>query len=601
MIDENMKEKLLRAVSDKESMEKCLMEENEWQVLYHLSDIRKNLLEWYEFNPQASLLEVGAECGALTGLFCRKTARVVALEVSEEDAAVNRARNGSYPNLTIRTGAFDSMEIEEKFDYVTLIGVLATAGNNSNSKDPYMDLLKKAKACLKPGGRLILAIENKYGLKYFAGAAEDHTGRCFDGLENYVAAGNVRTFSHKMLDRMLTEAGFVRNQFYYPTPDDKLPSEIYSDRCLPSFGSIRYPSIAYDRNRYELIDERLAFDSICQDDMFGEFANAFLVISDSEPPVSAEQTVIYAKYNRQRAPEYQLATKIVAGKDGSRWVEKEALRQEAEQHIKLLAENRKKLTASHKPGMPIPVEIRYSADQKAVFPFVEGTSLAKEVNVHLGRREEFLSALHRAADSIYAAYLHSPEDMVDFQFTKEFETVFGIHADEQTTQILKGAKSLRVSNIDSILSNFIRLPDGRVICLDYEWVFTFPIPVEYLLYRTIYYYFSENIHYIKMAEQELWAEFHLSADRIVLFRQMDDHFQQMVHGKDRRYMYTSNYAKKSINIGKNMQIGESWFLSIADDIHDLNSHLGGERRDLVECQVKVHRKSAFLDRCEKRW
>lgn len=604
MIDERMKEKLCHAVQDGAYIEKCLLEENSWQVLYQLSDIRENLLEWYDFREQASLLEIGAECGALTGLFCRKVRRVVAVEESERDCAVNLERNRQQDNLTVLTGNIYDLEIKEKFDYVTLIGGLACAGQYGKGEDPYVDLLKKAKEFLKPEGKLLLAIENKYGMKYFAGATEDHTGRCFDGLENYVAADNVRTFSHKTLDKMLREAGFSCNQFYYPMPDYKLPAEIYSDQCLPSFGSIRYPSVAYDRDRYELIDERLAFDSVCQDEMFGEFANSFLVISSAEQPAAPERTTVYAKYNRQRALEYQISTKIIVNKDGSRQVEKEALRPEAKRHVEKLIENRKKLTdGSGWPragkDIPMPVEIFSIGEGRVRFPFVAGTSLAKEVNACLGRKEAFLSALHRAVDSIYGTYSEISQNLAEFKATEEFESVFGISREEQDTGSLKNMKALRVSNIDSILSNFIRMPDGRLICLDYEWVFDFPIPAEYLIYRTVYYYYSENIHYIKIGASELWETFGLSEEKVALFRRMDDNFQQYVHGKGRKYIYTSNYGKKSINIGKDIQIGESWFLSIADDIHYLNSHLGG-RRDLIRCHVKVHRKNELVDKCERK-
>lgn len=598
MIDADVEKKLCQAVQKDEYIEKFLMEENSWPVLYHLSNIRENILEWYDFDPRASLLEIGAECGALTGLFCRKVGHVVAVESSERDSAVNLARNKKYDNLTVMVGDFCDIEIEEKFDYVTLIGILGYAGCDRNSADPYMDMLKKAKECLKPGGKLFLAIENRYGVKYFAGATEDHTGRCFDGLENYAGAEHVRTFSHKTLDKMLLEAGFFRNEFYYPMPDYKLPSEIYSDRCLPSLGSLRYPCVAYDRDRYELLDERLVFDSICQDGMFGDFANAFLVISDCGH--DTQKTVTYAKYNRQRAPEFQIGTKIMVDADGSRCVEKKALRPEAERHIERLSENRKKLADVVGTGLPVPAEIICNENGRAVFPYIEGVSLAKEVNAYLGGREEFLSAMHRAVDSIYGMVLNSTESLVDFEVTGEFESLFGTFEDIQDTETLKGLKSLRVSNIDSILSNFVRLADGSLVCLDYEWVFDFPIPVEYLMYRTIFYYYSENIHYIRISEPELWADFGLTDKKINLFRQMDDHFQQYVHGKDRKYIYTSNYAKKTLTIGKNMQNGESWFLSIAEDIHELNKNLGGYRRDLVECHVKMHRKSVFWDKCKRK-
>ena len=49
------------------------------------------------------------------------------------------------------------------------------------SEDPFVDYLKRIRTHLAPGGRLVIAIENRIGLKYWAGATEDHTGIYFEG------------------------------------------------------------------------------------------------------------------------------------------------------------------------------------------------------------------------------------------------------------------------------------------------------------------------------------------------------------------------------------------------------------------------------------
>lgn len=54
-------------------------------------------------------------------------------------------------------------------------------GSYTNSENPYKDFLKKIKQLLKPNGKLLIAIENQYGLKYWCGAREDHTGIPFEG------------------------------------------------------------------------------------------------------------------------------------------------------------------------------------------------------------------------------------------------------------------------------------------------------------------------------------------------------------------------------------------------------------------------------------
>jgi hypothetical protein len=141
-------------------------------------------------------------------------------------------------------------------------------------------MLRRVKQFLKPGGKLIVAIENKYGLKYWAGAREDHTGRNFDGIEGYHDVEKVRTFSRNMLEKLLKEAGFGNNQFYYPLPDYKLPLEVYSGDYLPGKGALREMSPSYDQNRMAYFNEVAAFDSICEDGLFEQFANSFLVISE---------------------------------------------------------------------------------------------------------------------------------------------------------------------------------------------------------------------------------------------------------------------------------------------------------------------------------
>ena len=132
--DGDVEDELLAAVQDKENIEKCLIEGNSWPHLYHLSNIRENILEWYDFNPKGSLLEIGAGCGAVTGLFCSKVERVVAIDLSKRRSTVNATRNEDYDNLTIMLGNFEDIKIEEKFDYV--INFAAESHVDNSIKNP---------------------------------------------------------------------------------------------------------------------------------------------------------------------------------------------------------------------------------------------------------------------------------------------------------------------------------------------------------------------------------------------------------------------------------------------------------------------------------
>ena len=252
-----------------------------WPTRYHLSPIRENLLNWYDFNPQASLLEIGAGCGALTGLFCKKLKKVTAIELSERRADIIRHRNKDKKNLTINVGNLNDMESEEKFDYITLIGVLEYAGRFTHTKNPFIDFLKNVRKSLKDDGTLIIAIENKFGLKYWAGVREDHTGKFFDSIENYNDQKEIQTFGNEELKTLLSNSGYGKIDFYYPMPDYKLPIEIFSDEYLPTEDhNIRlgmFPVQDFSNSREFLLNEKLVMDNIIKNKQFSFFANSFLI------------------------------------------------------------------------------------------------------------------------------------------------------------------------------------------------------------------------------------------------------------------------------------------------------------------------------------
>lgn len=199
------------------------------------------------------------------------------MDLSLKRSTINATRNREYDNLEILIGNFQDIEITEKFDYVTLIGVLEYSIYYINSPDPFADMLRKARSYLKPGGKLIIAIENKYGIKYWAGATEDHTGKPFDGITGYDGVERVRTFSRDRLETLMKEAGCTDIQFYYPLPDYKLPLEVYSENWLPKHYPVSGNTPNYDRDRMDLFNEEKAMNELIAEGKFTQFANSFLV------------------------------------------------------------------------------------------------------------------------------------------------------------------------------------------------------------------------------------------------------------------------------------------------------------------------------------
>ena len=66
--------------------------------------------------------------------------------------------------------------------------------------------------------------------------------------------------------------------FYYPLPDHKLPTAIYSDGYLPVKGELPSLSAEYERSRYQLFSEEAVIDALGAVGVFHPFANSYLVI-----------------------------------------------------------------------------------------------------------------------------------------------------------------------------------------------------------------------------------------------------------------------------------------------------------------------------------
>ncbi|NLB54989.1 MAG: methyltransferase domain-containing protein [Lentisphaerae bacterium] len=277
--DGAIEDELLDIVKSGSDYHKILKKDSRWPILYHLSPERRNLLEWFLFKKTGSLLEIGAGCGALTQLFTERVASVTSVELSKKRAEIIAARNRLAENLEIVVGNFCDMQFEVKFDYATLIGVLEYANVFMNSQSPCDNLLLKTRESLKSGGTLIVAIENKFGIKYFAGAPDDHTRRVFEGIEGYPIRNGPETFSKDELSDLLIKNGFSDIEFYYPHPDYKLPREVFNDRMLPGTNHNLLESDNFTGPRVRLFDERRALLNIARSGKFDYFANSFLVFA----------------------------------------------------------------------------------------------------------------------------------------------------------------------------------------------------------------------------------------------------------------------------------------------------------------------------------
>jgi len=408
--------------------------------------------------------------------------------------------------------------------------VLEYAGKFTDSTNPYKDFLKQIKQYLKHDGVLIIAIENKFGLKYWAGAREDHSGRFFDGIENYLTTHGMKTFGKNELKKLLGSAGFNEAGFYYSMPDYKIPTSIYSDEIPPLLGQINGFSPNYDTDRYQLFNEQIAYDNIILNDQFDFFANSFLVFCGN-----VNKSKIYSKFNRERLPEFQTETSIIL-RDNKRYAIKKALTSQAVEHVKHIHSNYLLLKSSYK-SIKLPNSI--IVDDIVEFDYIEGHKFDEILLDAILRKDksEVILLIDKFIDIVKKSL---PIKIGDYKSDDKFFSVFSQHVE------LKHIEYFEIANIDLVFSNLIINNDNQFTVIDYEWVFDFEIPVNYIIFRSIWDFALKYKVYLTdfMTKEELLNSCNISSVETVLYKKLEKNFHNYVFGENLDFGIKKDYLKK---------------------------------------------------------
>ena len=92
-----------------------------------------------------------------------------------------------------------------------------------------------------------------------------------------MSKSKVRTFSRSELEKLLEDSGYGFWNFYYPFPDYKFPTQIFSDLNLPKTEDLIGSAESYDADRILFFDETAVYNEILKAGQFPFFANSFFV------------------------------------------------------------------------------------------------------------------------------------------------------------------------------------------------------------------------------------------------------------------------------------------------------------------------------------
>jgi Methyltransferase domain len=292
-----------------------------WVRRYHLARERGNIVRPLALHG-SRVLEIGAGCGGVTRRIGEMAAVVDALEPTPARAAAARLRTRDLPAVEVFVGDVHAVPREPAYDAVILIGVLEYVGGGDEGEER-VAFLREAAARLLPGGALVCAIENRLGVKYLAGAPEDHANLPFEGLEDYPHSGPYRTFARRELQELFARAGLT-SRVLHAFPDYKLPRLVFADSLLATDAAPlawrvpRFPSYDSPLPRARLASEYELWRGAVRAGLGDQLANSFLVLAGQNrdaPSLWAEdQHAVF--YTAGRRARFATETRVLDDRGG---------------------------------------------------------------------------------------------------------------------------------------------------------------------------------------------------------------------------------------------------------------------------------------------
>ncbi len=224
-----------------------------------IREIQKGLLQWYSFKANSLIFYVGEKNEPLAEMLAEKGTKLV------------------YGSCRLAKHERWRRQHRKCFDYIVCIEKL-------EMDDAPLSVLEGFCQTVKDGGKLLLGMNNRLGLRFFSGDRDPYTDRCFDGVEGYkrVYARKEDIFRGRCyhmaeMKAMLKQSGWIQNRFYSVFPELKNPSLLYAEDMIPNEDLTNRLIPSYYHPQTVFLDERMLYSDLVGNGMFHQMANGYLI------------------------------------------------------------------------------------------------------------------------------------------------------------------------------------------------------------------------------------------------------------------------------------------------------------------------------------
>lgn len=494
------------------------------------SEMRANIIKWYPFDKNKKILEIGANYGEITSELSKKCKEVTVVEFSKNKINCIVKRLANLDNLKcILCTNLKETKIEEKYDYITLIGISEYA--EKIGFENLEDMLRWAQNHLTEDGKIILAIDNKFGVKFLAGSTRNKNEEKFANYREHIRT-DYQLYGKDELIKILKNMEGITYKFYYPVPNYKLTHLIYTDNYLPQ--NINYN--IYYGDYEEILFEELSFmKEAIKNDKFDFFTNSYFI----EISKNKVCDMHFVNYSNMRKEEYKIITQITPNK-----VIKEAYKTEGINHIQQIKNNIEKLKELDF------ITCEETNENQIISPYISICTMDEYLKKLLleNKQENFLSELDK-----WYEYLKNKIPKIDSEKTIFEKYDIDVKEKDKLT-------FLRDGFIDLIFQN-VFYNGEQYILFDQEW-YDIAVPLEFILYRSIkqLFFLHKELEF-KINKEEIYLRYNIKK-YINEFEALEESWQKDIVDEEILSFYSKKWTRiisiEDIKFKNNQELGKAY-------------------------------------------
>ena len=399
-----------------------------------LSEFEKNIIIWYPFKNNSSILNLNEEFENIFENLNIKFDKIVSYSKNYNEGLFSNLIIDNNSNKIVKEKI--KLSENEKFDYITLIG---------KYNYDFEEKISLAKKYLKQDGIILISLDNKFGLKNINNA---------NSLKNEI--------SKNELEEIFKKNNLDFSKFYYVFPNYKQANLICSDNYNLTKEDISRNFSVYEKDKILPLNENETYKEILNSGKnINEFASSFFI---EVSKTNINNSIKYVTFSNYRKKEYRTVTVI-----DNTCVTKKAVEKESLKHINKMSEN---------------INLIKNLDVICLDRFENNEIKSKFINsvrfdIELSNSnsiEEFVSKF----DILKNVLL---KDSFGYnELLKENEKVYN-SIKKYDIEKLNKLHFVKNGFIDLVPKNCF-LIDGKLNVFDQEWIEECT-PVEYIFYRSI--------------------------------------------------------------------------------------------------------------------